>query len=183
MNHISWADIPVMMATLDADFVAKADILSWPVLGALARRLDPIFVARDRRSRSQDQADMIARRLSEGRSVILCAEGTTSIGSTVLPFRTSLFAAAQAAVVVQPVLISYRDRNGKALSAERAREVAWIAQDSLLPSAVRLARSTVMASLSFLDPVTGGSGDRKALAHKVREALLVAQAAAPNLPR
>ena len=183
MNHISWADIPVMMAILDADFVAKSDILGWPGIGALARRFDPVFVARDRREQSHDQASTIRARLSAGRSVILCPEGTTSNGTTILPFRTTLFAAAEAAVAVQPVVLRYLDANGEPLSPKRMREVVWIEDDDLLPSAMQFACSPVQANVSFLPPVFMQSGGRKPMAQMVRERMLAAYAAAPNRPR
>jgi 1-acyl-sn-glycerol-3-phosphate acyltransferase len=46
MNHISWADIAVMISMFDADFVAKADMQGWPVIGWHARRFNPVCVAR-----------------------------------------------------------------------------------------------------------------------------------------
>ncbi len=183
MNHISWADIPVMMAILDADFVAKSDILGWPGIGALARRFDPVFVSRDRRGQSHDQASTIRARLSAGRSVILCPEGTTSNGSTILPFRTTLFAAADAARVVQPIVLRYLDVDGGPLSPERMREVAWIGDDELLPSAMRFACRSVRANVDFLPAVFAPSGGRKPMAQLVREQMLAAYAAAPNRPR
>ena len=183
MNHISWADIPVMMAIIDADFVAKSDILGWPGIGALARRFDPVFVDRGRRGQSHDQASIIRARLSAGHSVILCPEGTTSIGSTILPFRTTLFAAADAAGAIQPVVLRYLDANGGTLSPERMREVAWIGDDELLPSAMRFANNTVQANISFLPPVLVHPGGRKQMAQTVREQMLAIYAAAPNLPR
>ncbi len=183
MNHISWADIPVMMAILDADFVAKSDIQGWPGIGALARRFDPVFVSRDRRGQSHDQASTIRARLSAGRSVILCPEGTTSNGSTILPFRTTLFAAADAARAVQPIVLRYLDVNGGPLSPERMREVAWIGEDELLPSAMRFACRSVRANVDFLPAVFARTGGRKPIAQMVREQMLAAYAAAPNRPR
>ncbi len=181
MNHISWADIPVMMAILDADFVAKSDMLGWPVIGALARRFDPVFVARDNRHRSHAQADAIRARLCSGRSVILCPEGTTSNGASILPFRTSLFAAADAAAVVQPVILRYLMPDGAALAAERQREVAWIAEDDLVTGAARFAKFKILARVEFLPPISGMT-DRKILAENIRQHMLAAYAAAPNRP-
>lgn len=181
MNHISWADIPVMMAILDADFVAKADILTWPMIGALARRFSPVFVARDAQRRSHAQADAIRHRLNAGRSVILCPEGTTSDGTGILPFRTSLFSAADAASAVQPVILRYLLPDGSVLPPERQREVAWIADDDLLSGAARLARLKTLASAEFLSPVCNIT-DRKALAEIIRHRMVAAYAATPNRP-
>jgi lyso-ornithine lipid O-acyltransferase len=181
LNHISWADITVMMAILDADFVAKSDMLGWPVIGALARRFDPVFVARDNRHRSGAQADAIRARLNSGRSVILCPEGTTSDGASILPFRTSLFAAADAAAAVQPVILRYLMPDGAALAAKRQREVAWIDEDDLVTGAARVAKLKTLARVAFLPPVSGMT-DRKILAENIRQHMLAAYAAAPNRP-
>ncbi len=181
MNHISWADIPVMMAILDADFVAKSDMLHWPVIGTLVRRLNPVFVARNEKRRSHVQADAIRTRLNSGRSVILCPEGTTSDGTGILPFRTTLFAAADAAAAVQPVILRYLMPHGASLSPDRQREVAWIDDDGLLAGAARLAKYETSACVEFLRPIDG-NGDRKVLAANIRQQMLAAYAAAPNRP-
>ncbi len=182
MNHISWADIPVMMAIIDADFVAKSDVMDWPVMGRLAKRFAPVFVARSEISRSNQQVEAIRARLREGRSVILCAEGTTSDGASILPFRTSLFAAADAASAVQPVVLRYLALDGTMLSPKRQRQIAWIGEDDLLSGAMRVAQEATLAQAIFL-PSVAVDGDRKKLAVNVRQAMLEAYAAAPNRPR
>lgn len=182
MNHISWADIPVVLALLDADFVAKADMMDWPVIGWLARRFDPVFVARNDQRGSHQQVDAVRTRLKAGRSVILCAEGTTSDGTTILPFRTSLFAAADAAQIIQPLVIAYRTPEGDTLSPRRRREVAWIDDDGLLSGALRFAKERTLARVTFLPPVERDR-NRKTLARTVRQQMLDAYAAAPNRPR
>jgi lyso-ornithine lipid O-acyltransferase len=182
MNHISWADIPVLMSILDADFVAKSDMLGWPVIGILARQLNPVFVARNQTHRSRDQAAAIRERLRAGRSVILCPEGTTSDGESISPFRTSLFAAADSARAIQPLVLRYRQIDGQKLSPARQREVAWIDDDELLSGAARVARELTLAHLQFL-PFVGSLRGRKQLAKDVRSIMLDAYAAAPNRPR
>jgi lyso-ornithine lipid O-acyltransferase len=182
MNHISWADIPVMMSILDADFVAKSDMLGWPVIGPLARKFNPVFVARSQTNRSYHQVDAIRERLRAGRSVILCPEGTTSDGSGILSFRTSLFAAADSARAIQPLVLHYLQTDGQALSPTRQREVAWIDDDELLSGAVRVARESTLAQIHFL-PVVTNSSDRKQLASSVRSQMINSYAAAPNLSR
>jgi 1-acyl-sn-glycerol-3-phosphate acyltransferase len=183
-NHISWADIPVLAAALDADFVAKSDIQRWPVIGPLARRYGPVFIAREHRSGSHSQAHLIRARLRAGRSVILCPEGTTSDGTSILPFRTSLFAAADAADVVQPVVIRYLAIDGSALSPERQRAVAWIGDDELVTGAARVSRERTLVRLTFLEPLRASCfHDRKSLAEAARTGMLEAYAAAPKRPK
>lgn len=184
VNHISWADIPVLASIINADWVAKSDIRDWPLIGWLARRYDPVFVERAKPGRSGDHAKAIRMRLASRRSIILCPEGTTSIGTTILPFRTSLFAAADAATAIQPVLIRYLDRDGSMLSPERQREVAWIDDDGLLHGALRLARRQTRVHLLFLKPIViDAHAERKALALAARSAMVEAYATAPKRPR
>lgn len=181
-NHISWVDIPLLASALDADFVAKADMLRWPILGGLARRLNPVFVTRDRKSSAHAQADAIRQRLRAGRSVILCAEGTTSVGATVLPFKSCLFEAADAATVIQPLAIRYSAIDGTVLPPDRMREIAWIDDDDLLSGAMRVAKQRTLAQIMFLPPIPA-IANRKMLAHAVWGLVESAYAAAPNLSR
>ena len=118
-NHISWADIVSLAAVVDADFVAKSDVAGYPGLGKLAARTGTIFIDRERRSQAGAQMAAIRERLVSGRRVALFPEGTTSDGRGVLPFRTSLFAAADAARRVQPVTIVYTARGGGPIRPER----------------------------------------------------------------
>ncbi|HEV7233522.1 MAG TPA: lysophospholipid acyltransferase family protein [Sphingorhabdus sp.] len=152
-NHISWTDIPLLAAALNADFVAKSEIARWPVVGRLARRLNPVFVARNGKGCVRSQADAIRERLAAGRSVILFAEGTTSVGDTVLPFRSSLFEAADTARLIQPLTILYSETDSNPLPPDRMREIAWIDDDGLVSGALRVARKHTLAQVMFLPPV------------------------------
>lgn len=183
-NHLSWADIAVMAARLDADFVAKEEVARWPLAGPLARRFGPVFVSRENRIASGQQVDSIRARLASGRSVILYPEGTTSDGRHVLPFRSSLFSAAHGAQWIQPLVIRYVHADGRPLSPQRLREIAWIGDDDLVDGIARVARRKTRAELIFLDPIAPSDyPDRKALADAARAAIAAAYAAAPNLPR
>jgi 1-acyl-sn-glycerol-3-phosphate acyltransferase len=108
-NHLSYMDVVVFASQLDCLFVAKNDVESWPIIGSLCRSFGTIFI--DRRNR-RDLARVngeIAKALEDGRGVILFAEGTSSEGSTVLPFRSSLLeAAARRAFPVSYAAVSYR---------------------------------------------------------------------------
>lgn len=183
-NHISWADIPILASLLDADFIAKSEVGRWPIIGPLARRFGTILIERDKKIRIGDQADAIHAHLRAGRSAILFPEGTTSDGTAILPFRTSLFAAANSANTVQPVVIRYLDPAGTPLTPARQREIAWIDDDALVGGAAKVARARTRALVQFLPPLDPRAfKDRKAFAEAARLAMAAAYAAAPNLPR
>lgn len=169
-NHMSWLDIPLLGVALDGDFVSRADLHDWPILGRLARHRGTLFVARDQRRGARDQADSLHARLSAGGSVILFPEGTTSDGRAVLPFRTSLFAAAAAARAVQPVAIVYRDRKGRRLDPAMLDRIAWHGEQPLPANAASLAAHGLSAIVTLLPPLPP-DGNRKLLAEQCRAAI------------
>src|SRR5690606_10062293 len=94
-NHTSWLDIPVLSAVAPVSFVAKKEVGRWPFVSSLARLQRTVFVDRERRSAVGETTGEIMARLADGDTIVLFAEGTSSDGNRVLPFKTSLFAAAK----------------------------------------------------------------------------------------
>jgi 1-acyl-sn-glycerol-3-phosphate acyltransferase len=92
-NHVSWLDITVLSAVAPVSFVAKREVSTWPFVKWLAKLQRSVFVDRERRSEVGAKANEILDRLKAGDHVVFFAEGTSSDGNTVVPFRTALFAA------------------------------------------------------------------------------------------
>lgn len=105
-NHMSHLDISVIGSVLRASFVAKDDIRGWPVFGALARLQQTVFLDRNPR-RAGDAAAAITDAIDMGRALVLFPEGTTSDGSAVLPFKSSVFASfvEQPHIALQPMTL------------------------------------------------------------------------------
>jgi 1-acyl-sn-glycerol-3-phosphate acyltransferase len=101
-NHTSWLDIPVLSAVAPVSFVAKKEVDSWPFVAWLARLQRSVYVDRNRRAGVGDTATEMATRLASGDALVLFAEGTSSDGNRVLPFKTSLLAAAKPTAARQP---------------------------------------------------------------------------------
>src|SRR5690606_10499621 len=80
-NHVSWTDIGVLGSLANVSFIAKSDMAHWPVMGWLATLQRTVFVERERRHRSGNQVNEIARRLKAGDVMVLFAEGTTGDGN------------------------------------------------------------------------------------------------------
>lgn len=180
-NHISWVDIPLLASLIDADFVSKTDVARWPLVGPLARRFGTLFVTRERRGGTAAQAEAIARRLQGGQGIILFPEGTTAGGLRLLPFRTSLFAAAASAARVQPVAISYAAPDGGPMAPDHLADVAWERKESVVANAVAIARRRTRAVVTFLPPLDPAAyADRKALALAAYHAIAGAGDAAPR---
>lgn len=90
-NHLSYLDVVVLASLIDADFVAKADVAAWPIVGSLSRRVETVFIDRTRKRDLLRVLEVLERRVRTGASVVVFPEGTTSEGREVLPFKSSLF--------------------------------------------------------------------------------------------
>lgn len=140
-NHVSWKDILVLGASADVSFVAKAEVRSWPVFGLLARWQRTIFVEREQRQKTGEQANEMAERLAAGDIVVLFPEGTTSDGNRMLDIKSSLFAAATSAVPasptglvhVQPVALAYTRIHGLPMGHYHRPIAAWPGDIELVP--------------------------------------------------
>ncbi|YBV95816.1 1-acyl-sn-glycerol-3-phosphate acyltransferase [Phyllobacteriaceae bacterium JZ32] len=173
-NHISWSDIILLSTAGDISFIAKSEVRSWPFFGSLAVLQRSVFVERERRGKTGEQASEIASRLAAGDVMVLFAEGTTSDGNRVLPFKTSLFGAASAAiretgaeaVTVQPVAIAYTRLHGMPMGRYHRAVASWPGDVELLPHLrTTLREGAFDVDIRFGEPmaVTAGT-DRKELA-------------------
>lgn len=166
-NHMSWLDIVAIGSRVPARFVAKSEIAGWPVFGALARLQGCLFVNRARRGEAGRDASRMGDAMAQGHALILFAEGTTSDGCAVLPFRSALLGAVEAApgCVVQPLSIVYYRRDGLPLDAAGRRDVAWWGDKSLMPHLGMILRGrSIHARLVFGEPAPASMvADRKTL--------------------
>ncbi len=90
-NHLTYLDILVYSAARPFLFVAKSEVRQWPFLGTMARLGGTIFVDRGSSLQAAEASRQIERGLRDGIPVLLFPEGTSSDGSSVLPFRSPLF--------------------------------------------------------------------------------------------
>ena len=147
-NHTSWLDIPVLSAVAPLSFVAKKEVGTWPFVSTLARLQRSVFVDRTRRTAVGDTAGEIMERLKTGDAVVLFAEGTSSDGNRVLPFKTSLFAAAKPSraesdpgVSVQTLAIVYTHLHGVPLGRFDRPLVGWYGDMEMGPHAWNLLKA------------------------------------------
>lgn len=186
-NHISWTDIPVLGAIADVRFIAKADMQTWPLVGFLSSLQRTVYIERERRRKSGDQAGEIALRLVNGEAMVLFAEGTTSDGNMMLPFKSTLFGAATMAVAeggakevaIQPVAIAYTRLHGMPLGRRFRPLASWIGDQDLASHAYDLIASGAMdVEVHFGEPVIFAAGDNRKQAARIVEERVRAQFAA-----
>jgi lyso-ornithine lipid O-acyltransferase len=133
-NHLSYLDIVIASAALPCAFVAKLEIGSWPFFGPLSKMGGAIFVDRDSRGSAWETADEMALRLAEAVPVVLFPEGTSTDGSEVIRFHSSLFASAvEGSLPVVPAAIYY-EMSG----AGTERDLCWFGNETFLPHLLRV---------------------------------------------
>lgn len=91
-NHLSYLDIIAMGQCFPVSFIAKKEVSGWPIFGLLAKLQRTVFIER-RRTQSHKGKDALSARLSEGLPLILFGEGTSTNGTSILPFKSTLFEA------------------------------------------------------------------------------------------
>ncbi|MDF1610227.1 1-acyl-sn-glycerol-3-phosphate acyltransferase [Hoeflea sp. YIM 152468] len=176
-NHVSWKDIMVLGSVADVVFIAKSEVRTWPVFGWLARLQRSVFVERQVRRKTGAQISDVSARLIAGEVVVLFAEGTTSDGNRVMPFNSSLFGAAAAAlpltpegkVHIQPVSIAYVGIHGMAMGRYHRPVAGWPGDVGLGKHMLRVILSGALdVDVIFSDPVAFDSvADRKKAARLV----------------
>jgi 1-acyl-sn-glycerol-3-phosphate acyltransferase len=162
-NHLSYLDILAIAAVTPAVFVSKADVRGWPVFGWLASLAGTVFVERDRRTHVGDVNDEIQKVLDDGALVVVFPEGTSSNGTTVLPFRTSLLEpAARSNHPVTTGWLHYELTDGDA-----REEVCYWGDHTFFPHLVNLTgKQSVHATIRFGN-FQKQTGDRKELARQL----------------
>jgi 1-acyl-sn-glycerol-3-phosphate acyltransferase len=109
-NHLGYADIFAIGALLPSAFVAKKCVRRWPVFGWLASMAGTVFVDRNCPAHVSEPLSEIEEIVADGIPVVFFPEGTSTDGSHVLPFRSSLFAVStKLALPTTPVTISYHN--------------------------------------------------------------------------
>jgi fatty-acyl-CoA synthase len=95
-NHASYLDTVVFLATLPVDFrfVAKRELLRWPLVGMVIRKVGHLTVERGEPLRSTADAQRATAMLAQGVSLLFFPEGTFRRESGLLPFRLGAFKAA-----------------------------------------------------------------------------------------
>ena len=171
-NHVSWLDITVLSAVTPLSFIAKKEVNSWPGFGTLARLQRTVFIDRDRRLSTGSSRDEMQERFKAGETLVLFAEGTSSDGRRVLPFKSAYFAAAEHPdVVVQPVTLAYRGHWGTPMLRRRRPFFAWYGDMDMGPHLWQaLAQGPIEVDVICHKPLTlAEAGNRKLLAKQAEE--------------
>ncbi|MFM5929474.1 MAG: lysophospholipid acyltransferase family protein [Novosphingobium sp.] len=168
-NHVSWIDIPAIAQATGSAFVGHDGLASTPLLKHLCAMNDTVFIARHDRTSVHQQVEDIRRAIRDTGALTIFPEGTTSDGTGLLPFKSSLLSALEPVpegISVVPVLLDF---------GPEAASIAWVGEEHGVDNFLRILarRRPVRLTVHFLPALTGEQvRDRKAMASAARHALL-----------
>ncbi len=166
-NHLSYADIAAIRGAVDCVFVAKSEVASWPVAGPIVRDMGTIFINRTNRRDIPRAGTEVLERLDAGEGVVVFPEGTSTAGSTVLPFNSSFLEfAAKRGLGVSFASVTYATPPGE-LPAYLA--VCWWEDISFISHMLRLFTLTGYTAKVTFGETPVRSDDRKKLARELRD--------------
>lgn len=164
-NHLSYTDVFVLGSLVQTHFVAKQEVASWPVWGWLARLVGTIYIDRNSKFALRDVNQELEACLDRGEGVIVFPEGTTTDGSEILPFSTSIFYVPGQHNL--PVHYGYLSYETGATDPPADTSVCWWGDMKFLPHLIDLLQLSqincriVMGDASLFDT------DRKSLARNI----------------
>ncbi|QCE32132.1 1-acyl-sn-glycerol-3-phosphate acyltransferase [Acetobacteraceae bacterium] len=165
-NHTSWLDIAVMGQAINTIFVAKKEVRRWPLVGILTYLGGTIYISRDKQGTQQEVKEMLGK-LKDGYNITLFPEGTTSSGTFLRPFLSTLFSLAKPKLygkefakemptpLIQPVSVVYDQLEGLPIGrSRRAGVFSWFGDMDFVPHLWKIAQwRSLRATVLFHPPL------------------------------
>jgi 1-acyl-sn-glycerol-3-phosphate acyltransferase len=186
-NHLGYLDIVAFAALHRCVFVAKAEILHWPVLGWMTTIAGTVYVERGRGASAIGAGSRMQAAAAAGLPVVFFPEGTTSNGEAVLKFHSGLLAQAMVAgLPITAAHVAYRLTKDNGPQITVADDVCFWGEVSMLKHIFGLlSLRGLEVEVRFADaPIVfcEGPTQRKRAAIEAREAVLQLGSRAPSSP-
>ena len=145
-NHLSYLDILVYSAVAPCAFVSKREVRNWPAVGWIATLAGSIYVDRTHRAGTHTIQPEIQAALAKGLRLVLFPEGTSTDGSGLLRFHSSLFQpAVDLQVPIFAAYLTYTVPDGVA-----GTDACWWGDMALFPHITKLlGKHSVTATVKF----------------------------------
>lgn len=177
-NHITWIDIWALNQVRPVRYIAKAEIRRWPLVGWLAKQGGTLFIERGRRQETGRIGRIATQALLKGHCLCIFPEGTTTDGTHLRPFKTSLLQPAiNAGTLLWPLAIHYPLPNGDTNTA-----IAYWADVTMMQSLREvLKQRQIKVELRFGTPLSTKGQDRRTLARQTKEIIAALLNLAPRM--
>ncbi|GBG15464.1 1-acyl-sn-glycerol-3-phosphate acyltransferase [Novimethylophilus kurashikiensis] len=167
-NHISWLDIWLINAVQPVRFISKSEVRTWPLVGWLAEKVGTLFIERARRRDTSRISNAGTSALQQGDCLCVFPEGTTTDGTCMRPFKSSLLqSAVDSGTAVWPMVVAYPGKNGCPDTG-----IAY-ADDISMTQSMReiLGRRSIDAVLEFLPPLPSQGLSRRQLSAQAEKVI------------
>jgi 1-acyl-sn-glycerol-3-phosphate acyltransferase len=166
-NHLSYIDIFALISKTRCVFIAKSEVLSWPMFGFMSKTVGMLFVDRNKRTDVKRVNKLISETINSAQGILLFPEGTTTAGIDIAPYKASLLA--YPAELIMPVhyatLTYYTSEN----ESHASESVCWWREVTFLSHFMQLLKlRKIYGTITFGDePIT--NNDRKELANELHQ--------------
>ena len=154
-NHVSYTDIVVLSALSPLVFITSVEMSNAPFLGTVTRLGGSLFTDRKRFVSLPKEIERFSETAKEGFSIVLFPEGTSTDGTNLRPFRSSLFEIAlKADLDILPICINYVKINGEPRSEANRDLICWYGDMTFAPHFWSLLGVPIEAVVTILEPIT-----------------------------
>ncbi len=161
-NHLSYLDIVVIATIKPSLFITSVDLKTHHFQGLLATMGGSLFIERRNKSKLLSDIKAIKAVLESNLPIFLFPEGTTSDGSLIRKFKTSMFAAAESTQVV-PVCIKYLELNGEKVDESNRDNLYYYGNIKFFQHFIGLVKiKSAKVRVSFLESEEGKIGRKEA---------------------
>ena len=168
-NHIGYLDVLAHAVNFRLRFTPNDGIKHWPLVGWLVALSCPIWIDRKNRRKAAGYAVEFRQTMANGVSLLVYPEGTTTDGKHgLLPFKSTAFSTVDSHRAIVPMILTYRQ------IPENGAPAAWFDDTSFGRHALGvLGLKKVEIDIYILPEMYAAENEeRKALANRVREAML-----------
>ena len=164
-NHVSYLDIPVIMAALpEVTFLAKDNLLSWPVISTAARAAGTLFIRRGNdTNRLYARKQVLETLRQKDKKIVVFPSGRTTLHET-KPWQRGIFAIAQETQCTGQLF---------RLDFHPLRDSAYVDDDNLIRQLIKILKTRhKTAQLTWLEkfePI----GNPRELAENLRRKVIV----------
>ncbi len=176
-NHTGYLDILVLTSVAPVMFISRRDVAWWPVIGQMASAVGTLYVDRSHRLSVGPLVERVRRRLRGGASVAFFPEARGSDGSGLLPFKSSLFAAAEARdegepAPIRPFVLKYRTVGGEPITDANRARIFWYGGVGFVSHFWRLLTAPGIEVTVKELPARTLTGSRREFASELRDEML-----------